>query len=1037
MLLLMVPAISYAAAPEAKTMGILQSESRSFSGTVTDEAGQPIVGATVALVSRVSGQIITGAYSDALGNFTVSTRSNEPLTLRITFNGYETVSQDVQGSQSGINATMRLVGVDVDEVLITAYGQQQRVAITGSVAQISGEEVASLPVQSFDQALQGRATGVQIGQAGGELNAPVNIRIRGTNTLTSGGNPLIVVDGIPISDLNFAFQKTTNVLNDINPADIESYEILKDGAALALYGSRGANGVILITTKRGRQGTAQVSYDGFVGLIQPVRVLDVLNGRDFETIMNESDANAGNGGPFYTPSDVDGDGQPDDTDWQDLVYNNAFIHQHNISISGGTEKTQFYGSVGYSDSEGIIITNRWKRYSARLNMDHQATDWLRLGVSFGYVRNQTNDLSRTETAFNSVPWNAIMQYPNASAYFPDGSYNIIAGVASRINHPGNARNLVFAMPNILHLTENNVELTTQNRVIANAYARVTPVQGLSFQTKYSIDKLSNIDYQYWNPLSDGVGIPLGGVTQNQWGENVVWNWSNTVEYGRTFAEQHTVSVLAGLEWQFRDRDEIYAGAAGFSDPFFTNLSGAYSQQFVGGVNVQQGFSSYFARLNYNFAEKYYLEASFRSDATSDLNEENRRGYFPGVSVGWRITQEDFFNVPIFDELKLRASFGSIGNINIGNWPYLGGYGGGNYGDIGGSSYTAPSNESLLWEIAETWDVGVDAVMLDSRLQVIMDYYIQNNTDIILTAPTRSSAGVPGDALAQNIGTIKNSGFEIAVNYSPILQPDGLRWDVGLNFTAQKTEVTELFGDGSILDNGAWVTEEGRSIGEWYLYEWNGVNPQTGDPTWIKGDGSYVEYNQVTGQWLDADGNITTALNNVDDRKYFGQSRPTWFGSLTNTLNYKNFDFTLFMTFQGGNKIYNQTRSRNTRFDYSSNKLSEVMNRWTEVGQVTDVPRVVFGSFDANNASSRFLEDGWYIRASQIQLGYRLPQSILQTLGMTKFRVYVNVQNAFVITDYTGVDPDISRNGRVNITQGEDQNSVPFTRTLSLGVQIGL
>ncbi|WP_086593494.1 SusC/RagA family TonB-linked outer membrane protein [Hymenobacter crusticola] len=1052
------------------------AQSRTITGRVTDsQSGQGLPGVTVLLKGTTN-----GVSTDADGRYSLTVPEGNG-TLAFSSIGY--VNQErVIGVANQINVLLATDAQQLKEVVVTGYGGSQDVKdITGSAAKISEEKLLNQPVQSFDQALTGRAAGVQITNASGTLAEGVSIRIRGANSISNSSQPLIVVDGVPTNSLENANQFNSgngtryNTLADINPNDIESVDVLKDASAAAIYGSRAANGVIIVTTKRGKSGQNHISLNSYVGMNETVRRPKLLNGDQFILIQNEKALNRfGPGTPnsvIARDVDLNGDGQPDRTDWLDELFRRGFSQNYQVSMSGGTDKASYYGSGDWTDQKGVLVANRLRRGSVRLNLDLQPVKWLKAGISSSYSQTLNNGVltdgylaGATVSGYNASP---IFPVRDASGnYFLDSFGNLggdvftIDGTAypfyrtfrlNAVNHPSA----------VLAYQRND---NTSQRLLANGYATIEPVTGLKITTRFGIDYLQNFEDQYSDPRLSGLGRALGsGLVQDNDLRQNLWNWANYANYTRTFGADHNLDVTVGVEYQLEKQRQIGSYAANFADPKFREiLSGLFTEPLQpDGSRYTQGFDSYLARVNYSFGNKYYASASFRADADSRFGENNRRGYFPGGSVGWRLSEEEFLKgLTVINDLKLRASYGVVGNSN-GLLPYAARtqIGAGQYADINGLSITQVGNPDLAWEKSKKLDIGLDASVLSNRVGLTLDYFNNNITDLILDAPALRTTGIPNSVdyvrtvVTKNIGSMYNRGLEATLNTTNVQSSTGFRWTSALNFTAIKNRITTLATNLPVPEGQAANPNDvvasnqrasvGRQLGVFFLPRWAGVNPANGNAQFLDAGGNVKQYDAVARQWLTADGTATTPIS-TSDYKYTSKSGyPTWYGGFDNTLSYKGLELGVFLQYSGGNMLYNATRA-GLLTTYYNNNLTEILDRWQKPGDQTNVQKLVLQDNVSTQASTRWLEKGDFLRLRQLSLGYSLPKPVLERFKLSNVRVYALVQNVFVLTGYNGTDPEVNSN-RNNTTQGTngniafgvDNRSVPQARSYTVGLNLSL
>jgi TonB-linked SusC/RagA family outer membrane protein len=1035
------------------------AQTRTIKGKVTDaQDGSGLPGVSVSIKgSKV------GAVSANDGSFSIQV--DGAASLVFSFVGYET-SEEKIGSRQSVNVALSASNKVLNEVIVTGYGELKRKDVTSSVTAVSGALINDRPSTSFDQALTGRAAGVSISTGSGVLGDAVNIRIRGVNSISNSSQPLIIVDGIPMNTntnlnvFNSGNGTRYNPLADINPNDIETVDVLKDAAATALYGSRASAGVIIITTKRGKNGTISVNYNGYVGWSKAAKLPKLLNGDDFNTIQNEKSTNATPTGvtPVKIANDIDlnGDGKPDRTDWLKEVFQTGIIQSHQLSLSGGTEKAKFYASGEYSDQKGIVMTNRLRRGGVRMNLDVTPKKWLKAGISL-YASKTLNNGVLSDTYLAGATTSSYYAMPNVPARdnngdpyikLPPGNGDLGDG-GNIIKSTYRANRFMNPLSNLQFGRNDN----TSTRVLSSTFVEVEPIPGLKVTSRFSVDFIQNFEDQFSGPLQAGNGISLNGLVQENLFRKNQWNWSNYATYTKSFNNTHFINAMIGIESQFGQEKQLYTGQGNLADSYFKEIyDGLYAgveNSYTGGNNIASAFDSYFGKIGYNYGSKYYFDATLRADAYSDFGINNRRGYFPGASVGWRISEEGFFkdNISVIGDMKIRASYGVVGNSNIRAYAYRTLYGGGNYADINGFSLYQIGDPNLKWETSKKLDIGFDMTLLKNRITVTADYFNSNINNLILDAPVLATVGTPwdpvtgnpGSILTTNIGAMWNRGVELTVNTRNIERKD-FTWSSSFNVTFIKNKVTAT-ADGSDVVKVNNRASVGKTMGVFRLIEWGGVNPETGFPMYYNKDHELVMYNpgpnvpSAADRWTSPDGKKKMNPITSSDAQYQDKSGyPTFFGGLNNTFTYKGIDLSIFLQYSGGNYVYNGTRQGLMTNSFANN-LEEIKDRWTPENRNTDVPKLFLADATITQASTRWLEKGDFLRAREISLGYTFP-GIKKQLGVNSLRVYGLVQNAFIFTKYKGSDPETNTNRDSNINYGVDNRAVPMPRIFTLGLNVG-
>ena len=955
-----------------------------------------------------------------------------------SFVGYRTMEVAIDG-RSNVDVVLPVDVFSVDEVVVVGYGVQKKREVTGSISQVKGDDIATLATPSFESQLAGRAAGVQITSQSGVLGSTPRIRIRGVSSISSGTYPLIVVDGVPVATGGLGGYASNNALTDINPADIESVEILKDGSATAIYGSRAANGVMLITTKRGTKGKFKVTYNNYVGYAQPVRLFDLLNAQEFIEIANEKLTNR-NQAPLAVDGGVD-------TDWQRAVLrSNAFQQDHNLSLSGASDVSSYYFSLGYTTQEGVSKPNEMSRYSARANVDQKLTRWLTIGANIGVTQTNYFGMNTGENSLSGNIFSAIRQLPNTPIYnseHPTG-YNIDFVSPGLVGRWKNGTTIGDNLPNIVYTLDKNVYKTKNLRTMGTAFASADILPSLNFRTQIGVDTNGSEGLLYWNPLH-GDGQSVKGRVQNMYDAYTRWNWQNILSFNKTFAEVHNVSAVLVNEFQKQRYNWFEAIGTDLSNEFFQHnlISGSYGTANSGGSLSENGFISYAGRVNYNFNEKYFIQASVRYDGISSLPDANKFGIFPGGSVGWNIARESFMDGirDVVSDFKLRASYAEVGNVSIGNYPYAGLYGAAKYGDNNGIAFAQMGNDALKWETSKKLDVGFDAMFMEGKYKFSFDYFQNDQDGLILAAPTPPSFGIPGNSVNKNVGALKNWGYEFA-GEAVLVQKTNLTWSIDANLTLADNEVLSLVeGQEQILPDNYTIIRIGETIRAIYGYDYVGVNNANGNPIYRKSDGSLVQGNIPTSNYKvynpdnPSDISQAAALSSATDKIIFGPSLPTFFGAVNSKLFWNGFDFNVMFRFSGGNYVMNRTRDDLLQHSFT-NSSREILGRWKSESEPGDgwTPKLWSqgGNFIniSNQTNGRFVEKGDFLKLQNVVIGYTIPKSLLSRVGIENLRVFAQGQDLWMSTKYTGIDPEMESNG-------VDFNGTPRQRVITMGLNLTL
>lgn len=1018
------------------------AQARSVSGTITStEDGSGLPGVSV----QVKGTT-TGVVTDFEGNYRISVPSSDAV-LRYTFVGF--LSQEVEvGNRSTIDISMEPDVKQLSEVVVVGYGTQLKENLTGNIAQVSGEQIQDIPVPSFEQALQGRAAGVQVSSLNGKVGQGMNIRIRGGSSISASNEPLYVIDGVPVtSQSQSANTAPTNPLADLNFNDIESIDILKDASAAAIYGSRAANGVVLITTKQGKAGKTRFTAGAQYGISRPTGRREWLNAAEYIELYQEAAWNNDVRDDFFTdvvdpqnphiiPDNIEN--HPDyadswleymrgtfdffsahtdwrtlenSTNWEDEAFQDARVKIYDVSAQGGTEKTQFYASGGYSDQEGILIGNRFERYAGRLNLNHELSDRFNMGLNVGISR--TNNFRVTEDNQFSTPMQLVAQSPLSPVRDEEGRF-----------YDDALNPAMFYYPATVEL-ENSSFVTTSFRNLVNANLKYQLTDNLSLTAEYGFDLLNQNDDRYQNSLTN-IGRSVNGYGRSRWVRIFNYTTRAFANWNQVF-DMHNIELTGGMEFQSSTRDMANVEGQGFPVDDLRKVASA--AEIVEGTSTLTEFTflSYFARANYRLLDRYLFTLSGRIDGSSRFGANNRYGFFPAGSVGWILTNESFLdNSSTLSFLKLRASYGLVGNAEIGNFQHLGLYTAGRYGGRSGLRPSQPANPDLGWETTAQFDIGMDFGLFNDRLTGEIDYYHKNTTDLLLFVPLAGTSGYPN--ITDNLGSLENQGIELALNYN-ILATSDLRWTASLNFARNVNKITSL-GSQDIIDEASsrWLNavKVGEPIGVFIGPEYAGVDPDNGDALWYVNDPDNPESLETTNNY------------NFANRVVLGNPNPDFIGGFTNNFSFKGFELNIL--FQGvyGNKIFNGAggfMSANAR--YEDNQTRDQLNRWQKPGDITDVPQARLYSNNGAQASSRYLSDGSYLRLKTLTLAYNLPSQLLGRYNIDRIRVFVTGQNLLTFTNYDGWDPEVNTDYRAsNINLGNDFYAAPQARTITVGAKLG-
>jgi len=1029
-----------------------------ITGVVKDKQGAPLAGAAV----KVKGTSIETSTDDN-GTFVLTGLAADAV-LVVSHLGHASQELAVKGRAS-LAVTLDAVDAELDEVVVVAYGTTSTRNVTGSVSRVKGDELASAPLLSFEGGLSGRAAGVNMVANTGVVNQAPVFRIRGINSLSLSSYPLVVIDGIPAytEEVNAGGNASVNPLASINPADIESIDIAKDAAATSLYGSRAANGVVFVTTKKGKQGSAKLNYNGSYGWNKGGRFADILNAEQYLEIKNEGLRNAGTYDPVsnYYDYSIGPDGDTVRTNWFDHIFRTGRTQNHSLNVSGANQTTNYYASVGYMDQQGIIIGNDYQRQSVSFNVNHKFLSWLQVGNRTNYAHDKTtallsNGYGASNNSANSVAYRmALISAPIIGPYNRDGSYNVTGlnlGLMDNLGHLTSTARMGYTNPEI-SLNTNNDE-TGNNYIQSNTFIQVTPLRWLTLKTAYAIDNMYSRTERYFSPISMEGYNDRGSATGVS-SRREKWIWTNTANATFSLAD-YDFDVLIGQEQQKTTGDQFGVKRFNQTDGHYSDLQGGYSNVQVLNTDNQRSYqylNSLFSRVQLNYAGKYLLSANVRQDESSLLGLNNKTGVFWGLSGGWVISEESFYTgSPLsraMDFVKLKASYGKVGNLSgIGDFQSLSTYAAILNGTASGLYFNAAGNPDLKWETSKKLDVGISMGFLNSRITADIDYYNNNIDGLIFGVPVPSSAGLPGaeiNTVLTNIGSMYNRGVELAVN-GQLIRKEKLRWSAAFNVSYNKNEITALASSVDRLlltmtGGGASISMVGSPVGRIYAIRTAGVDPATGRRIFLDGSDRKVLYTAVPAaggyNYEYEDGTQAPTINTADDGVPYKPTNPKFFGGFSTSVSYGQFDVDLLFTFQTGGYMYNGTLGTlmDTRF---ANNSTLILDRWQQPGDITDVPRLMDGdiiSWGYQMPVTSNVSSSDYLRFKNMNVGYTLDPAVSKRLKLERVRVYVAGQNLFLVTPYTGADPEVTSTGNASATQGYDRNMNPNTRIITAGVQL--
>jgi TonB-dependent starch-binding outer membrane protein SusC len=1003
------------------------------SGVVTSsEDQQPLVGVSIVVKGTSIGTItdIDGKYSLAVP---------EKSTLVFSFVGF-TSTQEAFNGKTTIDVALK-AGTDIlNEVVVTGYGSQIKRELTGNIARLKSKDIEFMPTTSVDQAIQGKAAGVYVNSGGGKLGQSVTVRIRGNSSISANSQPLYVVDGIPITTNDLGnYGGDTNPLADLNSNDIESLEILKDASAGAIYGARAANGVVLITTKRGKTGKTMVSANFQTGTSEATKRLPFLNAAEFEQFYRQAagygDKLAGidpkdpssdtqylfGAGGFLEEQSLGTYGTPQqtDSDWQEKIFRKAPMSQADIQINGGTDKTRFYISGQFLDQKGTLLGNELQRISSRFNIDHKANNWLSLGLTMSLARTDNKRLP-DDNAFSN-PLQAVALTPHTP--FIDPATNLPVGAP-----PGNVNVPLYYNP-ILSIDYAKY-LAIVYRNLANTYAQINFTPKFMFRTELGMDILNQTEEGYFQSqtvrnqsrAANGIGSNYGTSVTN-------YNTNNYFNYLNSFGS-HTVEMTVGMAYNQSQTLRNFTEGTGFPSDSYRKIASAATKSGGSSSETNYRFLSYFARGNYKLKDKYLLAASARVDGSSRFGANSRYSFFPSVSVGWILSEENFMkNITALSYFKLRASYGSTGNSEIGDFPQLGLVAGdAGYVGVPGQRPSQIGNPDLRWENTDQTDIGLDFGLFNNRLSGEIDYYEKKTTGLLLEVNVPATTGFTRQF--RNVGALNNKGYELVLNSQNLV--GDFKWSTSFNVATNANKVVDI--QGQIIEGGTSNMNrvvEGQPIGVFFTKEYAGVDPANGNALWYKNT-------------KNADGTLDrTTVTNADynkaERVVVGNPNPKFVGGLTNSFSFKGIDLSIFFSGVLGNDVnfYGVGQYSSANGIYEDNQTKDQLNAWRPDNTITDVPEARYLKSNGNQASSRYIFDGSYVRLRTVTLGYNLPKNLVNKLRLEKLRIYLSGQNLATFTNYKGWDPEVNSDSFTsNFAQGNDFYTPPMPRTILFGLNVG-
>lgn len=955
------------------------------SGQVKDPSNEGIIGASV-----VEKGTTNGTMTDMDGKFSLTV--SPKATLTITYIGYKSQEIAVKGSIP-LNIVLQENAELLEEVVVIGYGSVKRKDVTTSVASVSTKDLDERPIISAAAAIQGKAAGVNVIQPNGEPGAGMVVRIRGNSSINASNDPLYVVDGVPMTEINF-----------LSPNDIESMQILKDASSAAIYGSRASNGVVLITTKAGVKGEAKINFSAQAGITEVAKQMKSLNVAQYKDLMDEL-------GSINLP-----DGLKDETNWFDETYRTGVTQNYQLSVSNANDKLKYFISGGYTKEDGIIKVAFYERYNLRANLENQIRSWLKIGTNLAYSDYSSNGIISGQGANRAGVILSVINTPTYAKIWDE-------------NNPGQYYNNFYGA-NVTHPLENMSRTednkTNNNRLLGSANAEITFSPKLKFKSSVSIDRVYYHNTSFLDPIKTEYGRSQYGSASDNRSLSTIMVYDNILTYD-TSIKKHNFNVMAGASGTTSKWSQTYQTVSHFINGDIKTLNaGNKVEQGNGTTASDWAIMSYVGRLSYNFDSKYLLTANFRADGSSKLAPGNRWGYFPSVSAAWRISSEEFMkDLKWIDDLKIRGGWGQTGNQSgVGDYGYLQlrNITRQNWWETGKANalpITSPanmSNSELTWETTTQTNIGVDFTVLNNRLTFTADAYYKHTTDLLMDVPLGPTASFSD--IYRNEGEMENKGIEFGINSKNLVGK--FKWDTDFNISFNKNKVKKFDTRQSYFyaqsTTGEYITKltTGKPLGMFWGYISDGVNPETGD----------IMYRD-----LDKSGSITP-----NDKTYIGDPNPDFTFGLTNNISYKGFNLNVFFQGSVGNDIYNLSRMETEGMYDAKNQSTAVLGRWKIPGQITDMPRAV-ASKENLKTSSRFVEDGSFLRLKSLTLSYNVTGKLLKKLNIGRLQPYFTAQNLLTFTNYKGFDPEVNQWGGSALVQGLDWGTYPQTKSYVFGVNV--
>ncbi|HQW01625.1 MAG TPA: TonB-dependent receptor [Saprospiraceae bacterium] len=974
-----------------------------LTGRVTDQNEIPLIGASV----QEKDNITNGTVTDADGRFELIL-SESAQAVVISFTGFAAKEVVISRATSDLSVSLEEDVSLLNEVLVIGYGNSSKRNLTDNVALLHSEDLSNIAVSNFQSTMSGKAAGVRINQTSGKVDAGINVTIRGTSSISAGREPLYVLDGMPLINVNESSNGAPmNPLLTLSPSEIESINILKDASSAAIYGARGANGVVLITTKKGVAGKPVVSLNMSTGISSPTNVIELLNTAEYKELFTEAaintlgpeDGTAEIEGLFdYLANGTDWRNNEVDTDWNDIIFRDGQQSDVDLAVSGGDLKTQYYFGGAWNTTKGILVGNDLDRISARMNIKHQLSQKIAAGMNIG-VSGAKIERVDNDNSFTS-PVEAIAQSPLSPVYNDDGTPNA---------------NTLY--PNFL-LEDLYANYTTKlRRITGKVFAEYKFIEHFRFNTDFGYDNSHQTEDQYRGTLTPFMSTNGYAYNSNVTSENYIW--SNYFTYENELSRSAFLTVVAGQE--FNNSNRVFATVTGtqFPSDDFQSISSAAEITAGTGANTTYNFLSYFARAALNLHDKYYLKASIRRDGSSRFGSNERYGFFPAFSVGWIVSEESFLkNNRTLSFLKVRGSFGQLGNSEIGDYASQTLYNGVSYNKISGIRLEQPGNNNLTWEKSKQIDLGVEFGLFNDVITGEVDFYTKNTDGLLFSVPLPGSSGQL--SFNKNIGNVESKGVEVVLN-SKNIRSKNLQWTTSFNIANNTNEIKSLPNGNADIITGETINRVGESVASFFLPEFAGADPATGDALY----------------YTDGAGSATTNAYEDANRIIAGNSQPTWIGGLTNEINFKGLVLSFTFIGEWGASIFNGGGVyQSSSADYFDNQTIDQLDRWQNPGDITNVPQARLYGQNGTGPSTRYLQKGDFIRLRNVMLSYNLPKSLTEKVNVGNARIFISGVNLLTFTQYTGYDPEARADfDSYGFDHGWNFYSAPQAKTTSIGINV--